>query len=156
MDIRRATVADAAAIAHVHVATWRTAYEHVFGAERLAEIDVDRRRAGWERALAEGETGFVAEEDGRVVGFVAVAGGELLAIYVLPDAWGSGAGPALMAAAVAELRAAGNDEATLWVLDDNPRARRFYEREGWAADGTRREGEYFGVRTVEVRYRIAL
>ena len=43
--------------------------------------------------------------------------------------------------------------ALLWVLEDNPRARRFYERAGWAPDGVRKAEERFGVRAAEVRYR---
>jgi len=102
---------------------------------------------------------WVAEDDGAVVGFVgwgdsrdASDEGELYAIYVLPEAWGSGAGPALMAAARAELEAA-YATSILWVLEDNPRARRFYERAGWAPDGVRKAEERFGVRAPEVRYR---
>ena len=52
------------------------------------------------------------------------------------------------------LRERGYEEAVLWVLDDNPRARRFYEAGGWRLDGARRRGEHLGVRTEEVRYRI--
>jgi GNAT superfamily N-acetyltransferase len=156
MEIRRATVEDAAAIADVHVRTWQAAYEHVFGVERLAEIDASRRRAGWARSLAAGEDAFVAVQDGRVIGFVSVADGELRAIYVLPEAWGSGAGSALLRAGVDALRELDCRDAVLWVLEDNPRACRFYEREGWALDGARREGEHLGVRTAEVRYRISL
>ncbi len=74
----------------------------------------------------------------------------------MPEAWGSGAGSALMAAVIAALRANGFAAAHLWVLEDNPRARRFYEREGWSpADGRRRE-EFLGVPVTEVRYRISL
>jgi L-amino acid N-acyltransferase YncA len=163
MEIRRATREDAAAIADVHVRTWQAAYEHVFGADRLAEIDASRRRAGWERSLAAGAHAFVAEEEGYVVAFASIGAsresagvGELFAIYALPEAWGSRAGSALMSAAVEALRELGYREAVLWVLEDNPRARRFYEREGWALDGARREGEHLGVPTAEVRYRIAL
>lgn len=163
MDVRRATVADAATIADVHVRTWQAAYEHVFGRERLAGIDPERRRAGWERAIDGGEDVFVLEADGRVVAFVSVGPsrdpeglGELYAIYALPEAWGTGAGCALMRVAVEALRDAGFGEAILWVLEDNPRARRFYEREGWAADGARKEVEFLGVGVPEVRYRIAL
>ena len=47
-------------------------------------------------------------------------------------------------------------EAVLWVLEDNPRARRFYEREGWDLDGARKEDEFLGVRVAEVRYSIRL
>lgn len=105
---------------------------------------------------------LVAEEDGAVVGFAscgesrdAPGEGELYAIYALPEAWGSGAGPALMTAALAALRT-GFETASLWVLEDNPRARRFYEREGWTRDGGRREEEFLGVQVAEVRYRISL
>lgn len=163
--MRRARPKDAAAIAEVHLRTWQGAYEHVFGAERLAGIDAERRRRGWERVLAErlDETVFVAEREGRIVAFASVGPsrdepgeGELYAIYALPEAWGSSAGRALMEEALAALRGLGFGEATLWVLDDNPRARRFYEREGWMPDGARREGEHLGVVTAEVRYRIEL
>ena len=165
MEVRRARPEDAAAIAEVHVRTWQAAYEHVFGAERLAELDAGTRLHGWRRALEErhDELVFLAEEEGRVVAFASAgpsraggADGELYAIYALPEAWGSGAGPALMRAALCALGGEGFREAVLWVLEDNPRARRFYEREGWALDGTRREGEHLGVATAEVRYRIAL
>ena len=61
-----------------------------------------------------------------------------------------------MAAALEKLRTSGFDTATLWVLEDNPRARRFYEREGWNTDGRRRDEEMLGVTVTEVRYRIAL
>jgi ribosomal protein S18 acetylase RimI-like enzyme len=154
VEIRRASVSDAAEIAAVHVRTWQAAYQHVFGTERLAHLDIPRRVAGWTRALEEGESIFVADDDGRVVDFVSVGACELYAIYTLPEAWGSGAGPALMRAAVAQLREDGCADAFLWVLEDNPRARRFYEREGWELDGGRKEDDFLGVRVAEVRYRI--
>jgi RimJ/RimL family protein N-acetyltransferase len=47
-------------------------------------------------------------------------------------------------------------DATLWVLEDNPRARRFYEREGWSPDGEAKSDAFLGVRVNEVRYRIHL
>lgn len=161
MEVRRATVADAVAIADVHTRSWQAAYTHVFGQEKLAGIDAGRRRAAWERAIEGGAVVLVAEVDERVVGFASVGpsrdppgAGELYAIYVLADAWGTGAGTALMAAAVAALRDSGDAEAILWVLEDNPRARRFYEREGWRLDDARKEDEFLGVRVAEVRYRI--
>ena len=163
MEIRRARLEDAAAIAEVHVRTWQAAYEHVFGAERLATLDLAARTRRWEGWLAAGENAAVAVEDGRVVGFVwvgesreAADEGELFAIYALPEAWGTGAGAGLMAAGLAALRGLGHPEAILWVLADNPRARRFYEREGWQDDGGRKADEFLGVPVEEVRYRIAL
>ena len=156
MEIRRASVTDAADVAAVHVRTWQAAYAHVFGSERLAGIDAARRVEVWTRALNAREPVFVADDEGRIVGFVSLGGCELRAIYVLPDTWGTGAGPGLMRAAVAHLRERGCEEGFLWVLEDNPRARRFYEREGWELDGSRKEDEFLGVRVAEVRYRIRL
>ena len=167
--MRRARPEDAAAIAAVHVRTWQAAYEHVFGAERLAGIDPERRRLGWERALSEQfeeEDVFVAEDGGRIVAFAgagpsrdASGEGELYSIYALPEAWGSGVGAALMAEALEALRARGFAEAILWVLEDNPRARRFYAREGWRLDdgeSARKVEPHLGVDVAEVRYRISL
>jgi ribosomal protein S18 acetylase RimI-like enzyme len=163
MDVRRARLEDARAIAQVHAETWREAYEHVFGAERLASVTIDARLAQWERILAAGQSDVFVAAAGGLVGFVSTgdsrdadAEAELFAIYVLPEAWGTGAGSALMRAGVEAMRLRASGDAVLWVLDDNPRARRFYEREGWALDGERKEDEYLGLRVPEVRYRIAL
>jgi ribosomal protein S18 acetylase RimI-like enzyme len=163
MDVRRARLEDARAIAQVHAETWREAYEHVFGAERLASVTIDARLAQWERILAAGQSDVFVAAAGGMVGFVSTgdsrdadAEAELFAIYVLPEAWGTGAGSALMRAGVEAMRLRASGDAVLWVLDDNPRARRFYEREGWALDGERKEDEYLGLRVPEVRYRIAL
>ena len=164
MEIRPARPEDAAAVAAVHVRTWQAAYESVFGAERLAVLDdqLPRRVERWERVLREEGGVWVAEEDGRIVGFVSVGPeredptlGELYAIYVLPKAWGSGAGTALMEEAVGALRDGYGGEAVLWVLEDNPRARRFYEREGWSLDGGRKTDTFLGVEVSEVRYRLS-
>jgi RimJ/RimL family protein N-acetyltransferase len=160
--VRPARPEDAAALAEIHVRTWAAAYEHVFGAERLAAMDTGRRAEQWRRWFAQGVRVWVAEDeaDGRVVGFVWIGDsrdaddeGEVFAIYVAPEAWGGGAGPALMAVARDALRAA-YPTSVLWVLEDNPRARRFYEREGWELDGGRKEDELLGVRVAEVRYRL--
>ena len=51
MLVRPARREDAEGIADVHVLTWRAAYAHIFGAERVAEIG-DGRRAQWEERLA--------------------------------------------------------------------------------------------------------
>jgi GNAT superfamily N-acetyltransferase len=102
---------------------------------------------------------FVADLGGEIVGFVAVGksrdpgtDGELFAIYVHPEHWGTGTGRALIEAGETELRRLGHKEAVLWVLDDNPRARRFYELAGWSVDGAAREIHIFGFDVPEVRY----
>jgi ribosomal protein S18 acetylase RimI-like enzyme len=163
--VRPATPADAEGIARVHVRTWQGAYAHVFPAKELASVSIDRRTDYWRTALADSTTVLVAEVDGEVAGFADVGSshdadghgvGELRAIYVEPAHWDAGIGRELGVAADESLRALGFDEATLWVLEDNPRARRFYEAGGWRLDGASRTGTHLGVETREVRYRKAL
>lgn len=159
--VRRATVADARAIAEVHVATWRATYVGVLPQEVLDALDVDARERMW-TAFAEHESlaVFVAENTGRIVGFVNVGAcrdldgvGELYAIYVAPEMWGTGAGLALMDAGVGWLKER-YSEAVLWVAEENPRARRFYERYGWIVDEARTD-LVEGVAVPEVRYRLS-
>ena len=165
MQVRPARPEDVDAIVDVHVGSWQAAYEPVFGAERLETIDREARRRLAERMIADSGCAVLVAEDeqGRLVGFAsggasrdADAEAELYSIYVRPEAWGSGAGPALLHAAAEALRAGGHREAILWVLEDNPRARRFYEREGWRLDGARKVEAHLGVEVAEVRYRLAL
>jgi GNAT superfamily N-acetyltransferase len=82
--------------------------------------------------------------------------GKLLAICVDPEHWDSGVGRLLVVAAREQLRRDGFTEAALWVLDGNARARRFYERDGWAPDGARQTKTVAGVALDEVRYRRTL
>jgi GNAT superfamily N-acetyltransferase len=163
MKVRLATDADADGIARVQERTWQAAYRHVFPVEELDRggfIDPQR----WRDRIARPPTGWttvVAERDGVVRGFASVGPsrderviGELYAIYVEPEEWSTGAGRALIERAEELLRGS-YDEATLWVLEDNPRARAFYERAGWSPDGERKSEVRWGVRAAEVRYRKA-
>ena len=81
------------------------------------------------------------------------ARGELLAIYLEPDAVGKGIGRVLFERSVEDLRERGYDVATLWVLETNARAPRFYEAAGWSADGATKTEERPGAVLREVRYR---
>jgi GNAT superfamily N-acetyltransferase len=161
MHVRPAQPDDAHAVESIRVRGWQTAYRHVFPADELDALPVDGAR--WRRrfvAPPPGWSTFVAENgDRRVVGFASVGPsrdedgpGELYAIYVDPDAWSTGAGRALIERAEEQLRTR-YAVALLWVLEENPRARAFYERAGWSPDGARKAEERFGVRAPEVRYR---
>ena len=167
MRIRPATVDDAAAIAAVHVASWRSGYRGLLPDALLDAQDVGRYTRGWTALLTEGPgSALVAEDDGVVVGFVHVAPsrdddappttGEVTTVYLHPDAWGRGWGRALLVAGQDVLRAGGCDAATLWVLADNARARRSYTTAGWRADGAGRVSERGGRSVTEVRLRVGL
>ncbi|MGE5290757.1 MAG: GNAT family N-acetyltransferase, partial [Micromonosporaceae bacterium] len=73
------------------------------------------------------------------------------ACYVLPRWWGTGIGGKLLAHATGSLEAAGRADITLWVLEENYRARRFYESRGFQPDGKQKILD-LGAPVAEVRY----
>jgi GNAT superfamily N-acetyltransferase len=160
MEVRAARASDAEAIERIRIRGWQLGYRHVFPPEQLDLLALDWSR--WERRIERPTAGwatYVVEGRGRTLGFASIGPsrdeqgvGELYAIYVDPDEWSRGAGRALIARAEERL-AEEYAEATLWVLEDNPRARRFYEAAGWRRDGARQSIERLGVSPPEVRYR---
>lgn len=170
MDVRRARLGDERAIAEVHVRTWQVAYRGQIPDVVLDGLSVERRTRAWSQIIAESSPpasgAFVLEEHGEVHGFAHVAPsrdedaddnvGELTAIYVAPEFWGSGGSYLLLERALAGLREAGFSAATLWVLDTNLRATRFYESASWTPDGAVKADKREGYELHEIRYRHAL
>ena len=140
MNVRPAQVADAAAIARVHVASWRTTYRGLLPDDFLESLDEATYEERWGRILAEGSSHvYVASGGEDVVGFASGGreragedgfSGELYAIYVLRQAQGQGHGRHLVEAVVGGIRELGLEDMIVWVLRDNAGARRFYERLG--------------------------
>ena len=167
--IRDATPEDARAIAEVHVASWRAAYRGLLPDDYLERLSVDEREVQRREHLDDpsGEWGtLVAEEDGHVVGFATYGPsrdedappgtGEVPAIYLDPALVGTGIGRDLFAEATAGLRHAGYGRATLWVLEGNERARRFYEKAGWTWDGATSTHDFDCANEPMVRYAVKL
>lgn len=163
-ELRRATGADAVAVAAMHVRAWQTAYRGIIPDPFLDSLDVGSRagRYSFDRSGPGDPVTWITVEGDDVVGMVSVSPsrdedlpglGEVRALYVAPDRWRSGVGSSLMAKAEQLLMDAGFTEACLWVLEDNARGRRFYETAGWDADGQTKAAAIGGRGLVEVRYR---
>jgi GNAT superfamily N-acetyltransferase len=169
MEIRSPEPTDADGLGRVHVRAWQAAYRGgLMPDDYLDSLSAEDRATMWRDALQSPPrpraTRLVAEVNGEVAGFALVgpAGGdegadmgELYAINVDPDHWGSGVGPALIDAGIGCLAGAGFDQAILWVHPDNARACRFYTNRGWMADGVERRDEVLGVEAPEARYSLA-
>jgi GNAT superfamily N-acetyltransferase len=142
--IRAASPADADCISAVLTAAGVAAWGSFLGSERIEEASRGRQHPA----------DLVAEDDAGVFAFVAWddATGEILRLYTHPRGWGRGAGSALLARAVAALRAAGCRRAWLNTEARNERARQFYERRGWRLDGTARDRIWHGAHLHEPRY----
>lgn len=78
--------------------------------------------------------------------------GEVVSLYLLPEYMGRGYGKALLAAAVETLAGQGFRDALLWGLEENRRARRFYEKAGFVFSGGFMEDEIGGRPIREVLY----
>lgn len=160
--MRAAEVADADAIGLIHVLGWRVAYAGLMPEEFLRGLSVRERQDRWRERVRDDSRVLVAVERGAVVGFASFGAsrdhdgpdvGELYAIYLHPECWGLGVGRRLHSRAVDALRDAGFLRATLWVLEANDRAQRFYRAAGWVADGARKTDSFGGSPPmVEVRY----
>jgi ribosomal protein S18 acetylase RimI-like enzyme len=151
LTVRAARPEDAGEIVRINVHGWQRAYTGIVPEDVLSGMDIDGRTDRFRVRLAKPGAFevLVAVEGDDTVGYVSIGPyrigqrddalhrevGEVLAIYVDPPHWGTGAGRALMDAALARLAARGFRSVRLWVLVDNRRARRFYERAGFTADG---------------------
>jgi GNAT superfamily N-acetyltransferase len=164
--MRLATIDDADALAQVHVEGWRWGYRGVMPDALLDGLTVAARAARWRdilRAAGPDQPTWIACDALGASGLASIgpardepAGvGELYALYVAERAAGRGDARALHGCALDALRAC-SGRAILWVLEQNPRARRFYERHGWRADGGRKTETFGGLELAELRYAIDL
>ena len=166
-SIRRATLDDAQALAHVHETTWRETYTGLMSEQMLDALTADARTEAWRRILS-GEAGYlsttyVAGRAGDLVAFgscgeqrhedFAAQGyeGEFAAVYVLKTDQRRGLGTRLMTAMMSDLAERGLTGFTLWVPRDNIPARSLYEQLGGALIGQRKDAREQGT-LVEVAY----
>lgn len=139
VGVRRAGLADAAAIAEFQTECWREAYRGLVPQDYLDRVGVADRLQRWRDRLAGRREVALAELDGTVVGVVSWSPGqepdaparELKSLYVAAAHRGTG-----LAARLLE-RAVGSGPAYLWVFEGNPRAQAFYGRNGFCYDRRR-------------------
>ena len=154
---------DAKAIAEVHAAAAKAAYEGILPEEELRALALASREAKWREAIEFSEPQVhVAELDGKVVGFVGFdrsrdpktpsTAGEIWALYVRPEHWDKGIGVALWDAARAGLEEEGCTTVTIWVPIRNDRAMRFHELAGFKREmKTAKTTQIGSVRIEEIR-----
>lgn len=141
MAIRRATAADAEAIAAIHVAAYDETYRGLAPPGVFEGLNLDRRTGQWRRFFAEpppDAAAFVIEQGGEPVGFgsngIDRSGtapiGWIKAVYLLKRAQGRGFGLAMMATLAEELAAKSAREVRLDVAVGNDHAEAFYQRLG--------------------------
>lgn len=158
------TEADVDAVAEIRVRGWQFAYDGLMPRDYLDALSVTEDAAR-RRLLAAGDgqvVNLVAEDARGVLGWAAYGPwhdggqpdgtGELYALYIRPELIGTGVGRALCTAVIERAAERGYARLLLMVVKGNTRARGFYERAGFVADGTEETYEVRGALVPEVRY----
>ncbi|MFI1675599.1 GNAT family N-acetyltransferase [Streptomyces sp. NPDC020607] len=177
--------ADIAAVSAVRVRGWQAAYAGIVPQTYLAAMTVEGdtvlRRQMLDQPHRTSRDLVAVDDSGDTVGWVcfgpcrsevSVAGrmqtqmevevevgvriGEVYALYVSPELTGQGIGGDLLDEAHRQMKDQGFGTSVLWVLADNRRARRFYERAGYEADGATQDDAYDEVTLTELRFRRVL
>lgn len=164
-EIINADAGDAETLGKIHALSWKVAYEGIIGEEILAGITPVKREAYFRKALTEGwEEDALIHKDGKPAGLISIGKsrdedckanfGEIRGIYLHPDFWDKGLGRELMEWGLLELKKRGYAGVSLWVLEENQRARSFYEKMGFRLDGTKKE-IIIGKPLLEIRYEMS-
>ncbi|WP_215843392.1 GNAT family N-acetyltransferase [Acidithiobacillus montserratensis] len=163
-QIRKAAIEDAPAIARVHVTSWQKAYAHLFPSKYLEQISVWEKTEMWEKSIEQDVAHtLVARYNKQIIGFISIgperhinnssSNLEVWAFYVLPEHWSTWVGQSLWKEAQKILVAQGTPKISLWVFDNNPRAKRFYEAAGCTPElNSVQQFELDGVILEEIRY----
>lgn len=135
MIVRPAEKTDAKAMAKVSVMTWKSAYAKILPADVLQGLSIDKRAERMRQSLERGDTFWVAEREGKIIGFASAgksrakeveADAELYAIYVLPSYHGRGVGRELLSALMPKLLDSGMRTMCVFAFKENELARKFY------------------------------
>ncbi len=149
---------DRFAISRIYEESWKFAYKDIIPQSYLASIPA----GGWASNLdKEGMNTLVLIENDTFIGTASYCKsrfpdfdgfGEIVSIYLLPKYMGKGYGKCLLDAVVRELECLGFQDIFLWVLEDNLRARKFYEKAGFIPGQNYLDDNIGGKELREIQY----
>lgn len=149
---------DRLAISHIYEESWKFAYKNILPQSYLDGIPTGKWASNLDR---EGLHSLVVIEGDKVVGTSSYCRsrtpefegfGEIISIYLLPEYIGKGYGKKLLQAVIGELAKLGYQDIFLWVLEENYRARSFYEKAGLSFDGNQTKISIGGKELTELCY----
>lgn len=145
-------------ISNIYENSWKYAYKGIIPQDYLDSIPKGR----WAKSITKnGMFTLVLIENGRMIGTASISRsrwdkysdfGEIVSIYFLPGYIGKGFGKLLLQRCIAELKYFGFTKLLLWVLEDNVRARRFYEKNGFCCSNEFMNDNIGGKNLREVMY----
>ena len=159
MEIRHLTPADdRKVISKIYEKSWKYAYKGIIPQDYLDTIPDGQ----WTPTLDHSQWNtLICIENDIIVGTTSFGKsrlqqfdkwGEIISLYLLPNYMGKGYGKALLESAITELKMRGYNHVYLWVLEENLRARHFYEKSGFSLTDDYLDNIIGGKSLREVRY----
>ncbi len=161
MNIEKIIKNTAVQASYIYAMSWKIGYKGIIPQSYLDELLLER----WADMLGNEHESFwedyIISDNGK---FVAVSSiceardeqykgwGEIISIYVLPGEFRKGYGSALFSHVSNRLKENGFSKIYLWVLEENQRARKFYEAMSFQANGDSIIQNIGGKDCVEIRY----
>ena len=162
MDIRKGRVEDIEVISSILARSWKVAFKGSVPQEYLDELKEDFWVEFFQKGIAEGQiTVQLVYENQLPVGCISYGKSrdpkladwaEIITLYLLPEFFGKKYGKALLDVALTEMKEQGYENVYLWALDENERARKFYEGQGFLWNGDKNIVGIMGKALVNLRY----
>lgn len=159
ITIRMALPEDAYNFTDCHISIWQSAYKGIVPNEYLNNMsnEVEQRVENYVNTLTNPDKCeyYCVMLSEKMIGFIIIEliTGEIWAIYLSKEFWGSGYGKEMLDFSVRALEQVGHNEISLWVFENNSRARRFYDKNGFVYKGAKREVNWYGgVPLVQLKY----
>ena len=139
--IRKANIDDKIIIAQIYVNSWKFAYKDIVPQDYLDSLSVEEYMERLKDKIELDE--FLLELDGAVIGLAKIiecrdddlcSGVEIQTIYFMPEFIGRGYGNLLLKWLIEYSGLVGYKNIVVWVLTENKRARKAYERVGFQKD----------------------
>ena len=162
MEQKRAGIADVPDISRIHAQSWKSAYKGIIPQAYLDDLKEDFWVAafdGWisnnlltvqlmvDEQCPVGCIAYGKSRDEALPGW-----GEIVSIYLLPEYFGKGVGELLLQSAIKDMKNMGFEKIYLWVLEENLRAQKFYQKCGFSFTDDKISFEIAGKQLVDVRF----
>jgi GntR family transcriptional regulator len=157
--LRPARAGDGGALATVFIDAWKGGYRGIVEDEVIDAWDHDEVTIWLEELVRNPDVRtVVAERSSEVVGFAAYGSdddepesGHLFSLYVATWASGQGIGRLLLTRVINELDPRSSRAITLWLFEENDRARHLYESAGFVPEGSRRVEELYRAQEIKMK-----
>lgn len=145
-------------ISEIYEKSWKVAYSNIFSKEFLDSIEPGK----WVDFLSlENINTLVLEDEGKFLGTLSYSKsrflemedwGEIISLYILPEYTGNGLGKILFKEGINNLSKLNFENIFLYVLEENKRAIKFYERMGFKYSGEYINDNVGGKDVKELKY----